>query len=143
MEPRENGGSKWAEPSDELDRLAHEVIGAAIEVHRVLGPGYLESVYEEALCLELQSRGIPFARQPIVTVSYKGIVVGEGRIDILVADSLVIELKAVEMLLPIHGVQLLSYLKATGYQLGLLINFNSQYLKNGIRRIVSSKHFSN
>jgi GxxExxY protein len=127
------------EPDEQVDRLAHAVIGAAIEVHRILGPGFLESVYEEALCVELRSRGIPFARQLVVQLKYKGYDVGEGRLDLLVGDALVVELKAVEALAQIHSVQLLSYLKATGHQLGLLINFNVPVLRNGIKRVISSK----
>lgn len=128
-----------SEPSAELDRLANAVIGAAIEVHRVLGPGYVESVYEEALAVELELRGIPFARQIPAAVDYKGHAVGEGRLDLLVGGKLVVELKAVEALAPIHSAQVISYLKATGHELGLLINFNVALLKEGIRRIVLSK----
>ena len=127
------------EPGAELDQLAHGVIGAAIEVHRLLGPGFLESVYEEALCVELKLRGIPFTRQAALGVDYKGHAVGEGRLDLLVGDALVVELKAVDALAPIHSAQLLSYLKATGYQLGLLINFNVPVLRNGIKRVVLSE----
>ena len=126
------------EPEPELDRLAHAVIGAAIEVHRSLGPGFLESVYEEALCIELESRRIPFVRQCPVAVQYKGHPVGEGRLDLLVGGKLVVELKAVETLVPIHSAQLMSYLRATGPCLGLLINFNMPVLKNGIKRMVLS-----
>ena len=126
------------EPDAELDRLAHEVIGAAIEVHRVLGPGFLESVYEEALCVELASRGVPFARQVTVKVEYKGHTVGEGKIDLLVADRLIVELKAVEALLPIHSAQVISYMKAAGCRLSLLISFNVPVLKEGLKRIVLS-----
>jgi len=127
------------EPGKELDDLAHAVIGAAIEVHRVLGPGFLESVYEEALCVELQSLGIPFERQVTIGVSYKDHIVGESRLDLLIANKLVVELKAVEVLLPIHEAQLLSYLKATNHHLGLLINFNVSLLKDGIKRMVRKK----
>lgn len=131
-------GSRPKEPSEELDRLARDVIGAAIEVHRALGPGFLESVYEEALCLELQLRGIPFARQITVGVNYKGRRVGEGKLDLLVGDILVVELKAIEDIAPIHIAQVLSYLKMTGHKLGLLINFNVPVLKQGIKRVVLS-----
>jgi GxxExxY protein len=124
------------EPTQEIDNLAHAVIGAAIEVHRILGPGFLESVYEEALCVELELRGIPFSRQASVTVNYKGHTVGEGRLDLLVDNALIVEAKAVDALAPIHTAQVLSYLKATGHQLGLLINFNVPVLKDGIKRIV-------
>ena len=111
------------EPSQKLDQLAHSVIGAAIEVHRLLGPGFLESVYEEAMCVELQSLRIPFKRQAVIVVDYKGHSVGEGRMDLLVDNALVVELKAIDSLLPIHKAQILSYLKATGHQLGLLMKY--------------------
>ena len=126
------------EPDQKLDRLAHEVIGAAIEVHRQLGPGLLESVYEEALCIELTLRGIPFVRQPTIAVSYKGRPVGESRLDLLVGGSLIVELKAVEALASIHSAQVISYLRITGHRLGLVINFNVSLLRDGIKRIVLS-----
>lgn len=126
------------EPDEELDQLARDVIGAAIEVHRVLGPGFLESVYEEALSLEFKLRGIPFKRQVSLGVRYKGKRVGEGKMDMLVKDSLVVELKTVESLAPIHKAQTISYLKATGLKLALLINFNVPVLKEGIKRIILS-----
>jgi GxxExxY protein len=135
---RQDAKDAKTEPGEDLDAIAHAVIGAAIEVHRRLGPGFLESVYEEALCVELQLQGIPFVRQPTVAVQYKGRLVGEGRLDLLVAGSLIVELKAVEGLLPIHQAQLLSYLKATGHPLALLINFNTIVLKHGVRRIIRS-----
>ncbi len=127
-----------SEPNPYLDQLAYAVIGAAIEVHRTLGPGFLEGVYEEALCVELELREIAFKRQYVIGVRYKGYNVGESRLDLLVDDSLIVELKAVETLLPIHTAQVLSYLRATGCQLGLLINFNLPVLKPGIKRIVLS-----
>src|SRR3954447_2509422 len=105
------------EIADPWSRL---VIGAAIAVHRTLGPGFLESVYEEALCIELQERGIPFVQQSPAAVLYKGRLVGEGRLDLLVGDALIVELKAVEALAPVHTAQLISYLKSTGCHLGLL-----------------------
>lgn len=128
--------AKRGEPSEEVDRLAYAVIGAAIEVHRVLGAGFLESVYQEALCLELHLQRIPFIPQAPVAVNYKGASVGEGKLDFLVGNSLIVELKAVENLAPIHNAQVMSYLKMTGHQLGLLINFNVPILKQGIKRIV-------
>lgn len=130
--------AKKSEPREELDRLAYEVIGAAIEVHRELGPGYLESVFENALCVELELRGIPFQRQFAFAVNYKGHAVGEGRLDLLVNDLLVVELKAVDDLLPIHTAQVISYLKATRKHLGLLINLNVPILKEGVHRIINS-----
>jgi GxxExxY protein len=127
-----------AEPDAEIDRLAHAVIGAAIEVHRVLGPGFLESVYEQAVGVELGLRGISFQRQALAAVNYKGHSIGESRLDLFVDGKLVVELKAVDQLAPVHTAQVMSYLKATGYRLGLLINFNVVQLKDGIKRIVLS-----
>ena len=124
------------EPEQGLNRLTDSVIGAPIEVHRVLGPGFLESFYEEALCVELHDRGVPFLRQSAVRVFYKGALLGETRLDLLVDRQLVVELKASERLAPIHVAQVLSYLKATRLTLGLLINFNVPRLREGIRRIV-------
>ncbi len=121
-----------------LDELSNRVIGAAIEVHRALGPGYLESVYEEAFCIELRLRAIQCQAQVPVSVMYKGYAVGEGRLDVLVDQRLIVELKAVETILPVHKAQLLSYLKATRRPLGLLINFNVYQLKHGIHRMVLS-----
>lgn len=126
------------EPNKRLDRLARAVIGAAIEVHRHLGPGYLESVYEEAMVVELALRGIPFERQKPVSVSYKGHDIGEGRVDLLVGSELLVELKAIDALGPIHKAQVISYLKVMGLHLGLLINFNVPVLRAGIQRIVLS-----
>ena len=119
-----------------MDELAHAVIGAALEVHRMLGPGFLESIYEQALQIELELRAIPFIAQQVITVGYKGRQIGEGRMDLLVKNSLVVELKAVETLMPVHSMQLHSYLKATGHKLGLLINFNVPLLRDGIKRII-------
>jgi GxxExxY protein len=124
------------EPSRELDTIAGVIIGAALEVHRILGPGFLESVYEDALAIELDSRRVSFDRQKAVEVSYKGRTVGVGKFDFLVEKSLIVELKAAERLLPVHQAQVISYLKATGCRLGLLINFHESQLRQGIRRIV-------
>ena len=124
------------EPGKDLDGLARRVIGAAIEVHRVLGPGYLESVYEEALAVELEHLGVECERQAPISVLYRTKPVGVARLDLLVAGRLVIELKSVETLLPIHHAQLVSYLRATGNPLGLLINFNTRVLRDGIKRII-------
>ncbi|MEZ2232461.1 GxxExxY protein [Microcoleus sp.] len=118
--------------------MSYAVIGAAMEVHKELGPGFLEAVYENSLREELSRRGIPFDPQPTVNVFYKGVVVGEGRYDMLVANTLIVELKSVQTILPIHEAQVISYLKMTGYPLGLLINFNVRFLKEGIRRIILS-----
>ena len=133
-------GAKVAkiEPDGLVDAFARAVIGAAIEVHRHLGPGYLESVYEEALAIEFALRDIPFERQKPVPVNYKSHTVGQARVDFLVGDSVVLELKALEILLPIHTAQVISYLKATRCAVGLLINFDVPALRDGIRRGVLS-----
>ena len=119
-----------------MNQLTGAVIGAAIEVHRVLGPGFLESVYQQAMYVELGRRGIPFQHEVVIAVNYKGQLVGQGRLDLLVNNSLVVELKAVQNLAPIHEAQVLSYLKITKHPLALLINFNVPVLKDGIRRII-------
>ncbi|MGH8642209.1 MAG: GxxExxY protein [Burkholderiales bacterium] len=124
------------EPSRELDTIAGAVIGAALEVHRILGPGFPENVYEHALEIELDSRRVSFDRQKSVEVSYKGRTVGVGKFDFLVGKSLIAELKAAERLLPVHHAQVISYLKATGCRLGLLINFHENQLRQGLKRIV-------
>ena len=119
----------------QLEDIAHRVIGAAIEVHKELGPGYLEKVYQDALVVELGLQGIKAAPEFKFALDYKGHKVGEGRIDILVEDRLVLELKAVDQLAPVHTAQVISYLKATKRRLGLLINFNTPTLKEGLKRI--------
>ena len=126
------------EPGEEIDALASAVIGAAIEVHRTLGPGLLESVYEHALAVELELKDIPFERQSLININYKGHLIGEGRLDMLIADKLIVELKAVEALAPIHTAQVMSYLKIMNLPLGLLINFNVPILKQGLKRVVRS-----
>jgi GxxExxY protein len=122
---------------DLLNKLSKEVIGAALEVHSVLGPGLLETTYELSLQHELQLRGYEVQRQIPLPIEYKGLVVPEAyRIDLLLENQLVIELKAVETLQPIHSAQLLTYLKMSGKHLGLLINFHSVRLTDGIKRLV-------
>lgn len=123
--------------STERDPISATVIGAAIEVHRVLGPGLLESAYEECLCHELSLRGIAFERQLALPVDYKGVRLDCGyRLDIVLPGRLIVELKAVEQLAPIHDAQLLTYLKLSGIRTGLLLNFNVPLLRDGIRRLV-------
>lgn len=117
------------------DLLTREIIGAAIEVHRLIGPGLLESIYEEALCLELEMRGVHVERQVCIDVLYKGHVIKGQRIDLLVEKEVVLELKAVEKVPDLAVAQLMSYLKATGLKRGLLINFNKKKLVDGIKRI--------
>jgi GxxExxY protein len=124
---------------DELNRLTERVIGAAIEVHRHLGPGLLESAYEECLCRELSLTGLSFQRQLELPVEYKGARLDCGyRLDVVVERRLVLELKSVEALLPVHEAQTITYLKLTNLRAGLLINFNVPILKNGIRRFVNT-----
>ena len=122
---------------EERDPLTDRVIGLAIEVHRGLGPGLLESAYEECLCFELKQNAIPFNRQVALPVIYKAVKLDCGyRMDIVVDEKLVLELKTVERLLPLHDAQLLTYLKLSGLPTGLILNFNVPVLKNGIRRLV-------
>src|SRR6478736_859344 len=123
------------DPTNSLDPLTRDVIGAAIEVHRILGPGLLESIYEDAMCVELGLACIPFERQVPVKVHYKHRAIGEARIDLLVRRNLVVELKTVEAIAPVHLAQVLSYLKILDLRLGLLINFNVAQLKHGLKRI--------
>ena len=121
-----------------LDPLTDKIIGAAIEVHRHLGPGLLESAYEECLCFELKRSGLRFERQVHLPMSYKGILLDCAyRMDVLVEDSVVLEIKAIDEILPIHQAQLLTYLKSSGKRVGLLINFNVPVLKSGIKRMVN------
>ncbi|CAN5139559.1 GxxExxY protein [soil metagenome] len=121
----------------ESETLTEAVIGAAIEVHRALGPGLLESTYEACLCRELSLRGLAFERQKPIAVEYKGAKVDCGyRVDLLVAGRVVVELKAVDALAPITDAQLLTYLRLGGWTVGLIINFNVHLLKQGIRRKV-------
>ncbi len=117
------------------DPLTKAIIGAAIEVHRHLGPGLLESIYEEALCVELALREIPVERQVSVQIHYKGHVLKGQRIDLLVNKEVVLELKAVEKVADFAVAQLMSYLKATGLKRGLLINFSKKRLVDGVKRI--------
>ena len=122
----------------DLSELSGAVIGAAIEVHRELGPGLLESAYELALERELGLRKVPVQRQVAVPLEYKGIELGDGfRLDLLVDDALVVEVKAVDRLQPIHEAQLLTYLKLADKRLGLLINFNERTLKEGVKRVAN------
>lgn len=122
-----------------MDELTEQVIGACIRIHRALGPGLLESAYEECLCFELSRAGLQFARQVPLPVRYEQVALDCGyRMDLVVEDVLILELKTAEKLLPIHDAQLLTYLKLSGLTLGLLINFNVPVLRDGIRRIVNN-----
>jgi len=120
------------------DLLTHRIIASAIEVHRNLGPGLLESAYEQCLCRELAESGLGFKRQVKLPISYKGTLLDCGYcLDLLVEDKVIVELKAVSQLERIHEAQLLTYLKLTGMKLGLLLNFNVVLLKNGVKRLVN------
>lgn len=126
----------YAEIPQEVEWAAREVVDAAFAVHTTLGPGLLESVYEACLGYELQQRGVPFRSQVVLPVVYKDVRLDAGlRLDLLVSDCLIVEIKAVEKHHPLFEAQLLTYLKLTGHRLGLLINFNVPLIKDGIKRI--------
>ena len=120
---------------ERVERAATVVVDAVWEVYRSLGPGHLESVYENALVIELDERGIPYQRQVGFQLTYKNQIVGAGRLDLLVDDCLVVELKAVEQMNDLYLAQTLSYLRATGHRLALLVNFNVARISTGIRRV--------
>ena len=122
--------------SPQAERTMHATIGCAIAVHRALGPGYLESIYKAAMCVELDSCGLSYVREQSVDVNYRGIAIPGQRIDLIVDGLIVVELKAVESLAEIHRAQLISYLRTTGLRGGLLVNFRVRVLKDGLKRIV-------
>jgi len=117
--------------------ITERIIKCAIEVHRTLGPGLLESIYEECLCKEFDLDGLPYTRQKELPIQYKGMVLSEKyRLDLVVNEAVVVELKCVEMILPVHVAQVLTYLKLTKMKLGLLLNFNTDMMKRGIKRVI-------
>lgn len=116
--------------------ITDHILGCAIEVHKQLGPGLLESVYETAMCIELTAAGLSLKRQVGVPLYYKGEIISEHRPDLVVADRVIVEIKSVERLDPIHTAQMLTYLRITGLRTGLVLNFNSAMLKHGVRRVV-------
>lgn len=121
------------------NELTKTVIGLCLKIHKAMGPGLMESVYEEILCYELLKSGIQFNRQPPIAVMYEGIRMNLGfRADIIVEDKLIVELKSVESIAPIHSKVLLTYLRLTNKRLGLLINFNVEMIKDGIKRVVNN-----
>jgi GxxExxY protein len=130
--------SRRVPAGEEVDELTEAIIGALIEVHRVLGPGLTEIMYENAVCNELKLRSIKYARQVPVAVEYKGKSIGDTRLDIVVEDKLILELKACETLNSVHRAQVICYLRATKLKIGLLVNFNVSILKDGIKRVVLS-----
>jgi GxxExxY protein len=121
---------------DRINTLTERIIGCAIEVHRQLGPGLLESIYESALCVELGLAGLQFQRQVPVSISYKSQVIGDLRLDLVIENLVVAEIKSVERMEPLFEAQVLTYLKVSGKKVGLLINFNSRLLKTGIQRLI-------
>jgi len=121
---------------DEINQLTERIIGCAIEVHRNLGPGLLESTYDEALCIEFDQSGINYQRQLPFPILYKGKTIGEYRLDLLVQDAVIVEIKSVNRIDSVFEAQVLTYLKATGKKVGLLINFNSRLLHEGIKRFI-------
>ena len=125
---------------NQINQLTEQIIGAAIEVHREKGPGLLESAYESCLARELSLRGIQFVRQVPVPLTYKGVVIEIAfRADMVVQNSVLIELKAVETVLPVHKAQVLSYVRETGHHVGLLINFHVVKLVDGVTRLVNAR----
>ncbi len=122
---------------EDINELSYKIIGCAYEVHKILGPGLLESTYEACLCYEFEKQNIKFEKQKELVINYKGIDLNNGyRIDILVENTIVIELKSVEALMPVHTAQIMTYLKLSNRHLGLLINFNVTNLQHGIRRYI-------
>ena len=121
----------------ELDALSNRVLGLAIDVHRTVGPGLLEAVYQQCMCMELADAGIPFQSQTMVPVSYKGRSIPLGfRADIVVAEAMILEIKAVAAIIPSHEAQILTYLRMSGLRLGLLMNFHATRLKDGLKRFI-------
>jgi len=121
----------------DIDLLTGKIIGFAIEVHRELGPGLLESAYEACLCCELKEAGVPFARQVPLPVKYKSVLLDCGyRMDVVVENRVILELKTAEKLVPVHEAQMLTYLRLSGIKVGLLMNFNSVALRDGLKRLV-------
>jgi GxxExxY protein len=120
----------------EINALTQKIIGCAIEVHRGLGPGLLETIYESALCIELDDVGLNYVRQCRAPAYYKGRLLGEYRVDLIVADFVVVEVKSVERMNPVFEAQMLTYLRLTEKRVGLLLNFNSRLMKDGIQRLI-------
>lgn len=120
----------------ETEELVHSIIGCALAVHRELGPGFLESVYRRAICLELDSRGLTFETEKPILVRYRQWSIPGQRVDLVVESQVIVEIKAVQRLDPTHEAQLISYLRTTGLRIGLLMNFRSYYLRDAIRRVI-------
>jgi len=121
---------------NDINLVTERIIGCAIEVDRVLGPGLLEAMYQSAICIELQNSKLAYEGQVLVPAQYKGCLLGEYRVDLIVEDLVVVEIKSVEQLHPVFEAQVLTYLRLTGKRVGLLFNFNSRVLKDGIKRLI-------
>jgi GxxExxY protein len=121
---------------EKLNAITEKIIGCAIEVHKTIGPGLLESIYEKALCYELAQKSLSYKTQVTIPIIYKGSSLGEHRLDLVVEDAIIVELKAVDKVMPVYEAQLLSYLRLTNMKLGLLINFNMEVLRRGLKRII-------
>ena len=124
------------EKMTDLNSITESIIGCAIEVHKNLGPGLLESVYEKAMRHEVEAMGLRSQNQVVVPILYKGTLLGEHRVDMIVEDSVIVELKAVDRMDPVFKAQILSYMRMANKKLGLLINFNVPYLKDGVQRVI-------
>lgn len=122
--------------SQNSDPLTYQIIGAGMEVHKTLGPGLLEQVYEDALCIELKERKLKYQRQKSIDLTYKGHPIGNLVADLIIENRVIVELKSVEKLLPVHTAQIMTYLKLMNLSIGLLINFNVPILRNGVKRII-------
>ena len=122
--------------NSDLNAMSEEIIGCAIEVHRVLGPGLLESVYESALCIELKAAALDFKRQVGIPLYYKGELISEHRPDLIVSDRIVVEIKSIARFDPIHTAVMLTYLRVAHLQIGLLLNFNTSHMRLGIKRVM-------
>jgi GxxExxY protein len=133
---QEHKGRPFPAVDQEVERIVREVIGAGLAVHRQLGPGFLEAVYDGAVAVELRCRGLTCERQSRIHVQYRGETVADHRLDLLVERCVVVEIKAVNKLRPIHQAQILSYLKASGHRVGLLMNFNVRLFVDGLQRFV-------
>ena len=120
----------------EINKLTERIIGCAIEVHKNLGPGLVESIYETALCMEMSKAGLQFKKQVVMPVEYKGVKIGEQRIDVMVEDEVILELKSSEGIDPLFEAQTLSYLRVAKKRVGLIINFNTDVLKRGVKRMI-------
>ena len=123
--------------SPEADLVMSQTIGCAIAVHRALGPGFIESIYRKAMCIELESRNLAYEKERSIRVTYRGVEIPGQRVDFIVENCLVVEIKCVERVLPVHRAQLLSYLRLSGHKLGLLLNFNVPHMRQGIHRVIN------